>query len=92
MEQEQAQQARVKREEDDSVAERKKSKKGQSGRKRSAGEMEVDGEGEEVADRGDSLPSVGAHGLARQDGVGVHEGMLTTIFAFGHSLRFPVAH
>ena len=52
--------------------EEKKSKK--VGRKRSHDEMEIDEESEKK-ERKDSLPSVGAHGVARQDGVGVHEGM-----------------
>ncbi|KAK5111607.1 hypothetical protein LTR85_011836 [Meristemomyces frigidus] len=57
-------------------AEREKVKREKGlGRKRSREEMEVDGEGsEERRLRRESLPSVGAHGLARQDGVGVHEG------------------
>lgn len=69
-------QARVKREEEDS--ERKKHKK--LGKKRSHDEMEVDGEGEEVREvKKEVLPSVGAHGVARQDGVGVHEGEFDNI-------------
>ena len=63
--------------------------KGGSSKKRSHEEMDVDELAEEGEDGGglaaeaksrkerrDSLPSVGAHGVARQDGVGVHEGML----------------
>ncbi|EMC98927.1 hypothetical protein BAUCODRAFT_145928 [Baudoinia panamericana UAMH 10762] len=42
-------------------------------RKRSHDEMELDSK-EQKAKEKESLPSVGAHGLARQDGVGVHEG------------------
>ncbi|KAK5170965.1 Transcriptional regulator [Saxophila tyrrhenica] len=70
--------ARVKEE-----GEEKKRKKEKSGKKRSAGEMmegaetQGDGGGEGggvKGERRDSLPSVGAHGLARQDGVGVHQG------------------
>ena len=65
-------------------------------RKRSHEEMEVDGEGgkeaeeereRERAKRRESLPSVGAHGLARQDGVGVHEGELALCSV---STRFPI--
>lgn len=64
-------QARVKREEEDS--ERKKGRK--LGKKRSRDEMEVDEEGSEGREeKKEVLPSIGAHGVARQDGVGVHEG------------------
>lgn len=64
-------QARIKREEEES--ERKKGRK--LGKKRSRDEMEVDGEdGETREEKKDVLPNVGAHGVARQDGVGVHEG------------------
>lgn len=64
-------QARIKQEEEES--ERKKGRK--LGKKRSRDEMEMDGEeGETREERKEVLPSVGAHGLARQDGVGVHEG------------------
>ncbi|KAK3067638.1 Transcriptional regulator [Teratosphaeriaceae sp. CCFEE 6253] len=56
----------------------KEKEKGLS-RKRSRDEMEVDApeqdEEKERAKRRESLPSVGAHGLARQNGVGVHEGV-----------------
>ncbi|KAK5124340.1 hypothetical protein LTR08_005734 [Meristemomyces frigidus] len=43
------------------------------GRKRSREAMEGGGEGRRVMKEG-GLPMVGAHGVARQDGVGVHEG------------------
>lgn len=62
---------RVKREED----ERRKEKKALS-KKRSHDEMDVDGESQDRKEQRESLPSVGAHGLARQDGVGVHTGEL----------------
>lgn len=62
--------ARVKEEE--SERRRVKKEKEKNGKKRSAEEME--GVEEESGERGDSLPSVGAHGVARQDGVGVGEG------------------
>ncbi|USW53765.1 Putative histone acetyltransferase subunit 3 [Septoria linicola] len=61
-----AERARVKREE-----ERAAKKEKNSSKKRSADEMDVDGDEKE---RKEALPSVGAHGLARQDGVGVHQG------------------
>ncbi|KAK4542784.1 hypothetical protein LTR36_006160 [Oleoguttula mirabilis] len=57
--------------------ENEKEKERTVSRKRSREEMEVEGDGEESEgrkQRRESLPSVGAHGLARQDGVGVHEG------------------
>ena len=64
-------QARIKREEEET--ERKKGRK--LGKKRSRDEMEVDGEGSDTReDKKEALPSVGAHGVARQDGVGVHQG------------------
>lgn len=80
--------ARVKKEKEEeeggSERERKRGKKGGVGKKRGFEEMEVDEE-EERKERRDSLPSVGAHGLARQDGVRVNEGMLNLIlFRFGH--------
>ncbi|KAK5702681.1 Transcriptional regulator [Elasticomyces elasticus] len=63
--------AAKKEQEDD---ERRKAKKEKAlSKKRSRDEMEIDAE-EETAKRKASLPNVGAHGLARQDGVGVHEG------------------
>ncbi|WPH04903.1 chromatin-remodeling complexes subunit ngg1 [Acrodontium crateriforme] len=57
--------ARAKREAEDS--EKKKAKK--LSKKRSHDEMDVDGEDKA------GLPSVGAHGVARQDGVGVNDGV-----------------
>jgi hypothetical protein len=60
---------KVKREED----ERRKEKKN-PGKKRSHDEMELDEESQERKEQRESLPSVGAHGLARQDGVGVNQG------------------
>jgi len=64
-------QARVRREEEE--VERKKARK--ISKKRSRDEMEVDAEGSESREeKKEVLPSVGAHGVARQDGVGVHEG------------------
>lgn len=84
--------ARVKREKDEEESERERRRgKGKKGKvlKRSREEMEVEREDEEEEDesererkeRRDSLPSVGAHGVARQDGVGVHEGVLMS-FSF----------
>ncbi|KAK3705071.1 Transcriptional regulator [Vermiconidia calcicola] len=65
--------ARVKREEEEREMKVKKKGAAASGRKRTAEEME--GLEESVkGERRDSWPSVGAHGMARQDGVGVHEG------------------
>ena len=61
--------AKVKREEE----EKKKEKRAPS-KKRSHDEMDLDEDVKEKNDHPDGLPSVGAHGLARQDGVGVHEG------------------
>lgn len=78
--------ARVKREkEEESEKERerkekKKSKSAGSGKKRSADEMEIDGEDEERQEQKEALPNVGAHGVARQDGVGVNEGEWTSYF------------
>jgi len=66
--------------------ERKKAaRKGKAllGKKRSHDEMELDGtdgEGEVRGRKSYSLPSVGAHGVARQDGVGVHEGKCLRFF------------
>ena len=75
--------ARVKREEEEREMKVKKKGAAASGRKRTAEEME--GLEESVkGERRDSWPSVGAHGMARQDGVGVHEGMLvSSLAAFG---------
>jgi transcriptional adapter 3 len=71
--------ARIKEEE---AAERKKKK---NGKKRSADDMEgVETEGAQSTERRDSMPSVGAHGVARQDGVGVHEG--TSYISLSHVL------
>jgi len=56
---------RVKKEKDESG----KSKK--TGQKRSREDVEAD-----VVVKKESVPAAGAHRLARQDGVGVHEGML----------------
>lgn len=53
------------------------------GKKRNHDEVELDGPEAEEETRGrksDALPSVGAHGLARQDGVGVHEGKCRRLF------------
>lgn len=65
-EEQQAELDKIKKEEED--VERKRHKK--LHKKRSHDEMELDNKDEKKA----NLPSVGAHGLARQDGVGVHEG------------------
>jgi transcriptional adapter 3 len=70
---------RTKREED----ERRKEKKAAS-KKRSHEDMDVDGEEKERKELKESLPSVGAHGLARQDGVGLSEGK----FLLGRSSCF----
>lgn len=63
--------ARIKREEMESE-ERKRAKKASLKRSRE----EAEGEEERARERraSQSIPSVGAHGLARQDGVGTHEG------------------
>ncbi|KXT08388.1 hypothetical protein AC579_7306 [Pseudocercospora musae] len=63
-----AESARVKREQEVG-----KKGKGTPHKKRSHDEMELDDEKERKI-KADALPSVGAHGLARQDGVGVHQG------------------
>lgn len=44
--------------------------------KRTRDEMDVDAQ-----DKDETLPSVGAHGLARQDGVGVHQGESAVCFS-----------
>lgn len=72
---------RIKREDD----ERRKEKKALS-KKRSHDEMDVDGESEDRKEQRESLPSVGAHGLARQDGVNVHQGELLVAIAMTLSL------
>ena len=72
-------QARVKREEEES--ERKKGRK--LGKKRSRDEMEVEEGSDLREEKKDVLPSTGAHGVARQDGVGVHEGEFRNIHSGG---------
>jgi transcriptional adapter 3 len=67
---------RIKREDD----ERRKEKKA-ANKKRSHDDMELDGDEKERKDLKDSLPSVGAHGLARQDGVGLSDGKYTSLTA-----------
>lgn len=81
--------ARVKRREDEE-AERKKNKK--AGKKRSREEMEVDEAEVDKKERRDSLPSVGAHGVARQDGVGVHQGTLQRRVACAATEGLVVIH
>ncbi|OTA33153.1 hypothetical protein BTJ68_06423 [Hortaea werneckii EXF-2000] len=68
--------AAAKRERDQERGDREKVKKEvKLSRKRSHDEMEMDEEGsEERKEKRESVPSVGAHGVARQDGVGVHDG------------------
>ncbi|KAI7552249.1 hypothetical protein KC331_g2020 [Hortaea werneckii] len=68
--------AGAKRERDQERGDREKVKKEvKLSRKRSHDEMEVDEEGgEDRKEKRESVPSVGAHGVARQDGVGVHDG------------------
>ncbi|KAK3672805.1 Transcriptional regulator [Recurvomyces mirabilis] len=73
-EREDAEKRRAKKEKDKEREKEREKEKGALSRKRSRDEMEIDGEEEDRAKRRESLPSVGAHGLARQDGVGVHEG------------------
>lgn len=79
MEQERAAQeaeeaARIKHEEDE--MERRRAKK--LSKKRSHEEMELDGQSEaDRKQRRESLPSVGAHGVARQDGVGLQQGKVS---------------
>jgi hypothetical protein len=60
---------KIKREEDERRKERKN-----PGKKRSHDEMEIDEESQEKKEQKENLPSVGAHGVARQDGVGVNQG------------------
>ena len=74
-----AERAKIKREEDD----RRKEKKTPS-KKRSHDEMDVD-EDPEIKAKREALPDVGAHGLARQDGVGVNQGRSSLA-----SLAYPV--
>ncbi|KAK1811939.1 Transcriptional regulator [Friedmanniomyces endolithicus] len=62
----------MKQEQEDSERRKVKKEKVLS-KKRSRDEVEVDAE-EEQARRRESLPSTGAHGLARQDGLNVHQG------------------
>lgn len=74
-----AERARVKREEDRAAKAKKTAAAAAamaSNKKRQleADEMDVDGVETERKEARESLPSVGAHGLARQDGVGVHQG------------------
>ncbi|KAL9532699.1 Chromatin-remodeling complexes subunit [Sphaerulina musiva] len=68
-----AERARIKREED-RAAKAKKTAAAAKKRQLEADEMDVDGVETERKEVRESLPSVGAHGLARQDGVGVHQG------------------
>lgn len=71
--------ARVKEEEGERRRAKKEKEKEKNGKKRSAEEME--GGGEDLKERRDSLPSVGAHGVARQDGVGVGEGEFSSFMS-----------
>lgn len=87
-EREESEKRRVKRIKE-KEAEKPKEREKTLSRKRSHDEMEVDVdiEEEERVKRRESLPSVGAHGLARQDGVGVHEGMFCSfLLKIGESL------
>lgn len=72
------------KDEDAPASVKKKEKVGKMlSRKRSHDEMEVD----EEKEHRESLPSVGAHGLARQDGVGIHEGTsLRSVSVLVHSV------
>ena len=58
--------------------ERKKEKTKKLSKKRIHDDVEIDANEEENLRREkmEALPSVGAHGIARQDGIGVHEGEL----------------
>lgn len=81
---------RLKREKE----ERKKSGSG-TGKKRAHEEMEgVEQEGsgdDEDKENKRDAPTVGAHGLARQDGVGVHEGKFSNFYLFAGGLfLFPL--
>ena len=72
-------------------AEKEAKAKKKVGKKRSHEEMEVDGEVEEAERKADALPSVGAHGIARQDGVGVHEGTCGISFEVTLSLSLSLS-
>lgn len=76
-----AESARVKREQ-----EAAKKGKGTPHKKRSHDEMNLDSDEKERKAKNEALPNVGAHGLARQDGVGVQQGMHTTS-SHGNSLE-----
>lgn len=62
--------AKIKREQDEKRVEKKTPSK-----KRNHDDMDIDEEEAERKEKREALPDVGAHGVARQDGVGVHQGM-----------------
>ncbi len=78
----------MKKEQEDSERRKVKKEKVLS-KKRSRDEVDVDAE-EEQARRRESLPSTGAHGLARQDGLNVHQGVYCHLPNFIRGLTFTV--
>jgi len=81
-----AQELIIKKEQEDSERRKVKKEKALS-KKRSRDEVEVDAE-EEQARRRESLPSTGAHGLARQDGLDLHQGVYYHMMDFINGLAF----
>lgn len=63
-------------------ADRIKKERDDSGKSKRAGQKRSHAEAEVSEEKRDSVPSVGEHMLARQDGVGVHEGKLFLIARF----------
>jgi transcriptional adapter 3 len=73
--------------------ERKKVKREKAlSKKRSHDEMAVDGDEEDRERKREQLPDVGAHGLARQDGLGVHAGELGIYFACAFLSQYRRSH
>jgi transcriptional adapter 3 len=78
---ESAQQERDREDAEQQAADRVKKERDDGAKTKKIGQKRSHAESEDAEEKKQSVPSVGEHMLARQDGVGVHEGMSTFLFA-----------
>ena len=68
------------------AADRIKKERDDGAKAKKIGQKRSHAESEDTEEKKQSVPSVGEHMLARQDGVGVHEGMSTFLVAFSRKV------
>jgi hypothetical protein len=68
------------------AADRVKKERDDGAKAKKIGQKRSHAESEDAEEKKQSVPSVGEHMLARQDGVGVHEGMSTFLVSFSRKV------